>query len=318
MAERPRSVALFAVGILATVVAAGVALYYVAASLYPSIFVGTVWFNVLLTFGFGLLAILGIERLVKHLIGSRPGHRWSGVILSAFRFIAYAALAFAVLVSANVNSIALLTGGTFAGLVLGLAGSTALSNVISGIVILSTLPMRPGDRVTISTWQYGLSIPAYPPKFYSQDFLVPGYTGVVRNLGIVYSSIKLDEGPIIQIPNGILLQAAILTHEDSERWVRTRFEVPATLEVRSLMERVRKQIAATPWVADPESVRVLVNHASTTAYVLSVDALCRGSKEEPPRSAFLLEIAEAVRATAAAPAPSAPPPAPPKSERSPS
>ncbi len=295
MVESPRNVVLFAIGILAAVVAAAAGVYYVVDSVYPSVFAGTLWIRVLLTAVFGLIAVLGIERLLTRLISSRSAPRWGGVIISAYRFAAYAALAFAILLSANVNSIGLLAGGTFAGLVLGLASQTALSNIISGVVLLSAHPMQPGDRVTIVTWQFGVDIPAYPPKFYSQDFLFPGYTGIVRSLGIVYSSVVLDEGPIVQIPNSILLQAAVLTHEVGQRWVRAKFDVPTTIDVRPLLEQIRQRIAGNPWVKDPQSVRVLVNQATATVFVLSVDALCRGAFEDGPRSAILLEISDIVR-----------------------
>ncbi|EQD55443.1 membrane protein containing Mechanosensitive ion channel MscS domain protein, partial [mine drainage metagenome] len=164
-----------ALGILAMLVAVGASLYYVALYFNPTAFVGTTWLRVLLTAGLGLAAVLGIERLVARFVASHANARWGGLVLSAYRFAAYAALAFAVLIAANVNSLALLAGGTFGGLVLGLASQTALSNVISGIVLLGTLPMQPGDRVTLVTWQYGFDVPAYPPKFYSNDFLMPGY-----------------------------------------------------------------------------------------------------------------------------------------------
>ncbi len=313
MALSSRSTVLVAVGILTALVAAGASLYYVVLYFNPTAFVGTIWLRVLFTAGFGLLAVLGIERLIARYVVSRAGARWGGVVLSGYRFAAYAALAFAVLIAANVNSLALLAGGTFGGLVLGLASQTALSNVISGLVLLGTLPMRPGERVTLVTWQYGFDIPAYPPKFYSNDMLMPGYTGTVRTIGIVYSTVALDEGPVVKIPNSILLQAAVVTHRTTERRVRTKFDVPATLDPRPLMEEIRQQISRSPWVKDPASVHVLVNHASPTVYVLCVDALCQGALEEPPRSDFLLIIGDVVRAASgSAAAPPAPPAAPSK------
>jgi small-conductance mechanosensitive channel len=305
-----RSAALVAVGILAALVAAGALLYYVVGHFNPAGIGGTVWLRVLLTAGFGLVAVLGIERLVAGRVVQRAGVRWGGLVLSAYRFAAYAILAFAVLIAANVNSLALLAGGTFGGLVLGLASQTALSNIVSGVVLLGTRPMQPGDRVTLVTWQYAFDVPTYPPKFYSNDLLMPGYTGVVRTIGIVYSTVALDEGPLVKIPNSILLQAAVISHRPSERRVRTKFDVPATVEIRPLMEQIRAAVASSPWVKDPASVQVLVNHASPTLYVLSVDALCQGALEEPPRSDFLLLIADLVHAAgvASSPAPASPPP----------
>ncbi len=45
-------------------------------------------------------------------------------------------LAVTVLLALGANAVALLAGGTFAGLVLGLAGQTVISNVIAGVSLL--------------------------------------------------------------------------------------------------------------------------------------------------------------------------------------
>ena len=53
----------------------------------------------------------------------------------------------------------------------------------------------------MTTWQYGLIAPTYPPKFYSQDTLIPGYTGTVSQIGIIYTVMRLDDGTTFRIPN---------------------------------------------------------------------------------------------------------------------
>ena len=62
-------------------------------------------------------------------------------------------------------------------------------------------------------------VPVYPPRFYSDDRFIPGYTGVVQDLSLAYTSLKLDEGPSMKIPNNVMVQAAILKHS-TPRWVR--------------------------------------------------------------------------------------------------
>jgi len=285
-----------AVAIVVAFLVVGVLLFYVASTFHffsPS---NLYWLRAALTLAIGLAALVVIERLLRNFIAGRPKIRNGGLILSVFRYVAYAILALAVLASLGVSDLALLAGGTFAGLVLGLASQTALSNVISGLVILAARPFRPGDRVTIVAWQFGVSAPAYPPKFYSQDFIYPGYTGFVRTIGIIYSEVQMDEGPTMEIPNGVLLQALVLSHELPSRWVRTKYEVAPGADLRRLLPLIRDAVQKNEWVVDPEKVRVFVNQATATTAVISVDAYCRGSAEEPPRSAILMDIIDTVRA----------------------
>ncbi len=46
--------------------------------------------------------------------------------------------------------------GTAVGIIVGLAAQQTLSNVIAGIVIIMTGRYKPGDRVTIVNWRYGI------------------------------------------------------------------------------------------------------------------------------------------------------------------
>lgn len=110
----------------------------------------------------------------------RTGAEHAGLIHSAYRLIAYVVLAVAILAAAGVNGYAPLAGGTFAGLVIGLASQTALANFVSGAVRLVARPFDPGDRITVVSSQYSFLVPSYPPKFFSQDLRLPGFTGVVR------------------------------------------------------------------------------------------------------------------------------------------
>ncbi len=291
--SRPATLAIL---LLVGFVAIGAIGYYLAD--VSGLFVpGTtlLWVRLAIVFVVGIFAIWSIERvLTRHLLHERKLRR-AGLAISAFRYASYTVLALALLTTAGVNSLELLAGGTFAGLVLGLAGQTALSNIISGLVLLTAHPLTPGDRVTVTTWQFGMIAPAYPPKFYSHELVVPGYTGVVETIGIVYSTLRLSDGPWMKVPNSIMLQAAVLVHELPERWVRAKYEVKDVGHERDVIERIRTAVQRNSWVVDPTSVRVLVNEATPTSFVVSIDALCRGNMEEPPRSAILLDVLDAVR-----------------------
>jgi small conductance mechanosensitive channel len=212
----------------------------------------------------------------------------------------------AALYVAGVNGYALLAGGTFAGLVLGLAGQTVLSNVLAGILLILARPFEPGDRITLISSDYGLLMPSYPPKFYSNDFLAPGYTGTVRELGIIYTVVDLDEGPPARFPNSIVIQAMIVGHDLPDRWVRVRYELPPDRDPTPALGTIEEAVRSNSWVVDPRSVRVGIDQATSSSIMVRVDARCRGSFEEAPRSDIYLAILRALgppgaRTSAAAP-----------------
>jgi len=169
-----------------------------------------------------------------------------------------------------------LAAGGFTGLVLGLASQFVLSNIVGGITIIVTKPYRVGDRITFTTWQYGLLAPTYPPKFFSQDFLVPGYTGVVTEITLMYTVIRTDDNVPLKVPNSIMAQAAIFVHSDTEyRVVRTKYEVPKDLDPDLVIQRVKGEVSKLDFVVREPSVQIL--DTSQTTYVIAVDAVCKSS-----------------------------------------
>jgi small-conductance mechanosensitive channel len=137
-------------------------------------------------------------------------------------------------------------------------------------------------------------MPSYPPKFYSEELLVPGFTGTVQDIGLFYTDLRLDQGPRVMFPNSIVIQGAVISHDSSERWVRTKVEVPPTVDPAALLIAVRDAVERDEWVVGKKSVKVYVNTGTLASYVISVDALCAGSLEEPPRSALYIRIRNVV------------------------
>lgn len=307
MASSERSAVAYALGILVALIAAGVGLFYVVDVFHLVPVSYALIVRVLIALVLGVLAISLVGRVVRKATRRWMSFRRAGLVYSLYQLVSYVVLAFLLFAVAGVNGIALLAGGTFAGLVVGLAGQTVLSNLIAGVMLLFVRPFGPGDRITLTTWQYSLIAPVYPPKFYSNDLLVPGYTGIVEELGLIYSRIRQDDGIRVRFPNNVLIQAAILSHDVAERWVRVKYEIPPTIDPEQLISRAEEIVRTSDWVARPDSVRVWVHQATIGSYVISVDALCKGNVEEPPRSALLIQIMKLVREMSAA---SNPPTAP--------
>ncbi len=188
---------------------------------------------------------------------------------------------------------AALAAGGFSGLVLGLASQNVLSNVFGGIMLLVTRPFRVNDRITVSTWQYGLNAPAYPPKFWSNDFIIPGYTGVVKDITLIYTHIVTDDNVPLRIPNSVLVQAAVFVQSGSgSRIVRTKYEIPKSVDPDDAIKSIREGLKGIKSVKEDPAIRILESTLNT--YIVVIEALCEGQYEELPRSEIIGATMKAV------------------------
>jgi small-conductance mechanosensitive channel len=73
---------------------------------------------------------------------------------------------------------AFLASGAVIALIAGLALSTPLGNLGSGVLLAFTQPVRLGDRITVGD-----------------------HTGVVRTISLSYTTLVTDEGPHVFVPN---------------------------------------------------------------------------------------------------------------------
>ena len=242
-------------------------------------------FGIIITIGGVALTILisrFINKKMSFLIGKQTANSLTfmvqllGYVITAIIFFSYIGIGF---------SEALAAGG-FTGLILGLASQTVLSNIFGGIAILASNPFKIGDRVTITTWQYGLTIPSYPPKFWSNDYLIPGYTGEIVKISLMYTTLLTDEKLYLKIPNNVMIQAAVILHGvlDS-RMVRTKYEVPKSLRPETVIPEIKKALEGKDFLKSSPEVRVL--DTTFTTYILVIEALCKGEYEEPPRSEII-------------------------------
>ncbi|MDG6928613.1 MAG: mechanosensitive ion channel family protein [Nitrososphaerota archaeon] len=294
MAEGYRRLVRYVAVVAALLVAMGILLY---SSVYVFNLL-PVRFSVLLDMAAaavaGYVAIRIISKEITQVAGRLVGKKRASSVSVLFRYLAYALLALVILSLAGVSGSALLAGGTFAGLVIGLAAQTVLSNVLAGILLILARPFETGDRVTLNTWQYGMVAPVYPPKYFSDDRLFPGYTGVVKDIGLTYTLLELDEGPTLKIPNSVAVGAAVMQHGVRERVVRVRYQSPASVPLDALLPALEDAVKKNEWVVRQDSVRVYVQYVGAEYSVVAIDAVCRGEMEDPPRSSIYVDVARAV------------------------
>ncbi|AWR98730.1 mechanosensitive ion channel family protein [Metallosphaera hakonensis] len=243
----------------------------------------------------GILAVTYLlSLLVKRRLANSIGIDNASSLGFVIRVIGYALALAGVLSAFKVGLGEALAAGGFAGLVLGLASQDVLSNVFGGIMLLLSRPYKVGQRITVSTWQYGLDFPTYSPKYYSNDYLIPGYTGKVVDISLLYTIIETDELAELKIPNSIMIQAAIFVHDKNERRkVRTRYEISKDLDPDAVIEIIREEISKMDDLIEPPTVRIL--EATQTSFVLGIDVISRSIYEEPVRSEVIKRVTRVIK-----------------------
>ncbi|WP_338598736.1 mechanosensitive ion channel family protein [Sulfolobus tengchongensis] len=227
-----------------------------------------------------------VSSIIKYRLSNIIGYDNASSVSFIARLLGYIIgfVGFFILLRVSIG--AALAAGGFAGLVLGLASQDVLSNIFGGIMLVFSRPYKVGDRITVSTWQYGLIAPTYPPKFFSNDFLIPGYTGVVTDISLLYTTIYTDDQVPVKIPNSIMIQAAIFIHNREERRkVRTKYEVSKDMDPDIVINTLKERIRELEFVLEEPSIKVLETTFNT--YILAIDTVCKTIYEEPVRSEIL-------------------------------
>jgi len=149
---------------------------------------------------------------------------------------------------AGVDLKALLVGGAFTAVVVGLAAQQTLGNLIAGTVLLTARPFRVGERVRLQ---------GAPGKI----------EGLITTLGLLYTTFSAGDEQIL-VPNSVVLASALTPLREPEAVeLRARLRAPtkpADLE-RLIVETLTTPIRAHPSITLVELVgdEVIVQIAAT-------------------------------------------------------
>jgi small-conductance mechanosensitive channel len=271
--------------------ATGLTYYYHHTGRIPGIYVDPIYLIILLVGG-----VLGIRvftslvfRIARPTIGVTRGRGVRNFILIVGGILIIVG-AFGI-IGVNITS-ALLAGG-FIAIVLGLAAQQVLGNIFGGVSLLFTKPFDIGDRITMVNSSYGLLGPTYP-----HESLYPGYTGIVADVGIFYTTILLDEGVPTVVPNAQMINSLILNHTKVRiRTIRVRLDIDRRVsfeEFRSQLENSLKSTADEAGI-HPQKVTIEMIDAGSGTYQVIIKVWARAEVEEPVRSLLLQKALEVLK-----------------------
>jgi small-conductance mechanosensitive channel len=204
-----------------------------------------------------------------------------------FNILAYLALIFVVFDYLGINITAALVGAGFLGIVLGLAAQTALGNILAALAILGSHPFTVGEYVTVVSGSFPLQWDTF-----AHEEKPVGFTGRVREIGLIYSEIEGPDGIPLFFSNGSLITAMIINHSrGAVRQVRVRQSVPRKVSPAQYRAQVEKALQALPEVV-PGSVQIRVLSIAETSYDAAVIVGLPAEHAEHARSRVLERLLE--------------------------
>ena len=164
------------------------------------------------------------RRIVRRELDPTTATRYRVLRRSITTAIATVGLLSALLLIPQVRVLAgsVLASGAVLALVIGFAAQRTLSNFVAGILIAFTQPVRIRDRVEVD-----------------------GRTGVVEEIGLTYTFIRLDDGSRLVIPNDKLASDTIRnsTIRSVDTVAEIKVQVPLDKDVAAAVDALREETA---------------------------------------------------------------------------
>jgi len=161
------------------------------------------------------------RRIARHDLAPEAMTRYRIVRRSVTATILFVALLSALLVIPQVRAVAggLLASSAVLGIVVGFASQRTLGNFVAGLLIAFTQPVRLGDEVVIE-----------------------GTGGVVEEIGLIYTFVRIENGDRLVIPNEKLASDTIRnsTIRSREKVAEISIQVPLGRDVGAVVDRLSR------------------------------------------------------------------------------
>ncbi|MEL9940178.1 MAG: mechanosensitive ion channel family protein [Ignisphaera sp.] len=170
--------------------------------------------------------------------GSREAYFVRNIVL----VLGYTILLLAIVITLGIGSEGVLAGATFSGLIIGLALQPVLSNFFSGLLILLSGYLKPGQTVRIAG-NIPISLLAFPAyKFFSRDYMIPSLKGQILEIGFMYTKILDADGQIVKIPNTVLLNSIVIEKSEESKTIQVRYEFPIVCNPDNVLYELHRRL----------------------------------------------------------------------------
>jgi small-conductance mechanosensitive channel len=205
------------------------------------------WWHRLVVFGAVLLMTALLARLINRRIARRDLSsgamtRYRVLRRSVTTAVLVVGILSALLVIPQVRAVAggLLASSAVLGIIVGFASQRTLGNFVAGLLIAFTQPLRLGDSVTLEDNE-----------------------GVVEEIGLIYTFVRLETGERLVIPNEKLASDTIrnATIRSREKVAEITVQVPLSNDLAAVVNRLRAATGGDVYVDDLSGSATIVVRA---------------------------------------------------------
>jgi len=216
--------------------------------------------------GAALLAKAVDWRIARLELAPGQATRYRVLRKSIFSGIIFVGVVSALLVIPQVRAVAggVLASSAVVGLVIGFASQRTIGNVVAGILIAITQPLRLGDRVTVQDTE-----------------------GIVEEIGLTYTWIRTRDNDRLVVPNEKLASESIRnsTIRSAETLAEVQVQVPASADLRAVVGSLQK-----------DGEEVYVTDLADKATIVVRKRVPRIGETERAESELRLSVAERLKA----------------------
>jgi small-conductance mechanosensitive channel len=228
------------------------------------------WQHVLVAAAVIVIASLAAKlvdwRISRRQLAPEAVTRYRVLRRSIFTAIVFVGIISSLLVIPQVRAVAggVLASSAVVGLVIGFASQRTIGNIVAGILIAITQPLRLGDEVEVE-----------------------GTKGVVEEIGLTYTWIRTYDNDRFVVPNEKLASDAIRnsTIRSESTLAEVMVQVPATSDLRAVVRSL-----------EAGGEEVYVTELTDTATIVVRKWVPREGRAEAAASALRLDVADRLKA----------------------
>jgi small-conductance mechanosensitive channel len=162
----------------------------------------------------GIPLVLLASRIIAGILHHRLGKQGGDLLARIVRYAGYLMVLIAVLQEFGFNLAAVLGAAGIAGVAIGFASQTSLSNLISGLFIVGERPFEKGDIIEVGT-----------------------FTGTVEEIGLMALTLRTFDNRSVRIPNETLVKTNVVT---VTRYPIRRIDLTIGVSYNEAIDRVMK------------------------------------------------------------------------------
>lgn len=198
--------------------------------------------TVVIGLGIFTLVYLLIKHIIKKFAVKKLKPQTSMIVIKVIRYTFYVLVIIYVLGIFNINLSALFGAAGIAGVAIGFASQTSMSNVISGFFVLTDHALKVGDFITVDE-----------------------VSGTVDSVDMLSVKVKTPDGRMVRIPNETIINTKL---QNVSSYPSRRFDVVVSVSYDTDLRKALEVLGTVPGkcslvLTDPEPVIFCTNFGAS-------------------------------------------------------